>query len=211
LLVCGVQYDAEAAVTYKTILVHFDASKSVTARLDVAVGLAQRCNAHLIALHARPPFQPPAFVESGMDLLLDDYEQNVKAGQAEAATAFAKAIEGKEIASDWRVVDGPADSTLIANARYADLVIVGQNDPDATTVLPARADLPESVALSTGRAVLVVPHLGVQKAPGGTVMLCWNASREIGARRFRGLAALEGGKARHRPDRGPEDGRHPRR
>jgi nucleotide-binding universal stress UspA family protein len=67
---------------------------------------------------------------------------------------------------------------LIADARYADLVIVGQNDPDATTVLPARADLPETVALSTGRAVLVVPHLGVQKAPGGTVMLCWNASRE---------------------------------
>ena len=165
-------------MTYKTILVHCDASQSVSSRLDIAVDWARRFNAHLIALHARPPFQPPAFVESGMDLLLDDYEQNVKAGQGEAAAAFAKAIEGKEIASEWRAVDGPADSMLIADARYADLVIVGQNDPDATTVLPARADLPETVALSTGRAVLVVPHLGVPKAPGGTVMLCWNASRE---------------------------------
>ncbi len=107
----------EVAVTYKTILVHCDASKSVASRLDVAVGLAQRFNAHLIALDARPPFQPPAFVEGGMDLVPDDYEENVKAGQTAAVAAFAKAIEGKEIASDWRAVDASADSTLIAHAR----------------------------------------------------------------------------------------------
>lgn len=165
-------------MTYKTILVHCDASKSVTSRLDVAVGLARHFNAHLVALHARPPFQPPAFVEGGMDLLLDDYEENLKTGQTAAAAAFTNAIEGKQIASQWRAVDGSADSTLIAHARYADLVIVGQNDPDTPTVLPAPSDLPETVALSTGRAVLVVPHIGVEKTPGGTVMLCWNASRE---------------------------------
>ena len=77
-------------MTYKTILVQCDAGKSVTSRLDVAVGLTQRFNAHLVALHARPPFQPPAFVESGMDLLLDDYEENVKTGQTAAAAAFTR-------------------------------------------------------------------------------------------------------------------------
>jgi nucleotide-binding universal stress UspA family protein len=34
------------------------------------------------------------------------------------------------------------------------------------------------VALASGRPVLVVPHTAVQVAPGKTVMLCWNASRE---------------------------------
>ncbi|MGZ5910454.1 MAG: universal stress protein [Reyranella sp.] len=190
----GFQCDAEAAVTYKTILVHCDAGKSVTSRLDVAVGLTQRFNAHLVALHARPPFQPPAFVESGMDLLLDDYEENVKTSQSAAAAAFTKAIDGKEIASEWRAVDGLADSSLIAHARYADLVIVGQNDPDATTVLPVPSDLPETVALSTGRAVLVVPHIGVQKTPGGTVLLCWNASRESARAASEALPLLKAAK-----------------
>ena len=38
-------------------------------------------------------------------------------------------------------------------------------------------DLPETVALTTGRPVLVVPFIGA-KPPGKIVLLCWNASRE---------------------------------
>jgi nucleotide-binding universal stress UspA family protein len=41
----------------------------------------------------------------------------------------------------------------------------------------APSDLPESVALATGRPALVVPHIGA-KPPGKVVLLCWNASRE---------------------------------
>ena len=37
-------------MTYKTILVHCDAGKSVASRLDVAVGLTPAFNAHLVAL-----------------------------------------------------------------------------------------------------------------------------------------------------------------
>jgi nucleotide-binding universal stress UspA family protein len=187
---------SEAVVTYKTILVHCDNSKSMASRLDIAVGLAQRFNAHLIGLHARPPFQPPAFIEGGypMDLFLKDYEENVKAGQAAAAAAFAEAIKGKEIANEWRAVDGHADNVLIAHARYADLVVVGQTDPDSTAFLPAPSDLPETVALSTGCAVLVVPHIGAEKAPGKTVMLCWNASREAARAASEALPLLKAAK-----------------
>jgi nucleotide-binding universal stress UspA family protein len=59
-------------------------------------------------------------------------------------------------------------------ARYADLLVVGQSSPDAATP----ANLPESVALATGRPILVMPHIGVGKPPGKKVVLCWNASRE---------------------------------
>ena len=34
------------------------------------------------------------------------------------------------------------------------------------------------MALSTGRPMLVVPHVGASAEPAKTVMLCWNASRE---------------------------------
>lgn len=39
------------------------------------------------------------------------------------------------------------------------------------------SDLPEAVALTTGRPVLVLPFIGA-KPPGKVVLLCWNASRE---------------------------------
>ena len=51
----------------------------------------------------------------------------------------------------------------------------GQTDPEAASLTPT--DLPETVALSTGRPTLVVPHIGVRSSRR-TVMLCWNASRE---------------------------------
>ena len=75
-------------------------------------------------------------------------------------------------------MDGHADALLTLHARYADLTIVGQTDPEASTGLPLPSDLPESVALATGRGTLVVPYVGAPKTIGGNVMLCWNASRE---------------------------------
>jgi Universal stress protein family len=38
--------------------------------------------------------------------------------------------------------------------------------------------LPETVALTTGRPILVVPYIGAKQPPGKVVLLCWNASCE---------------------------------
>jgi nucleotide-binding universal stress UspA family protein len=54
--------------------------------------------------------------------------------------------------------------------------VLGQADPDDPA--GSRNDLPEAVALATGRPVLVVPRIGALSRVGKTVMLCWNASRE---------------------------------
>ena len=65
---------------------------------------------------------------------------------------------------------------LAIQARYADLLVVGQADPEGEYLTPP--DLPESLAISTGRPTLVIPLIGVRSKPGKSVMLCWNASRE---------------------------------
>lgn len=165
-------------MTYKTILVQCDAARNVAHRLGVAAELAQQQGAHLVGLHARQPFQTPAFADGGfpMDDFFKSYEANLKADQATAAAAFEKAIKGRHLSTELRVVDGFVDSVLATHARYADLLVLGQTDPENT--LPTPADLPEAVALASGRPVLVVPYIGVTNPPGKTVMLCWNASRE---------------------------------
>jgi nucleotide-binding universal stress UspA family protein len=163
-------------MSYKTILVHCDAIKSVSHRLGVAVDLAQRFGARLVGLHVRRPFETPVFADASfpIDGFFKAHEEGVKADEAEASAAFAKIIKGKELATEWRLADGYVDGELPVQVRYADLVVLGQAEPEPTAT---PADLPEIVALATGRPVLVVPHIGA-KPPGKVVLLCWNASRE---------------------------------
>ncbi|WP_395711204.1 universal stress protein [Reyranella sp.] len=167
-------------MTYKTILVHCDAGRGAPARLELAASLAERHQAHLVGLHARPPFEP-AVDGTGtfaMDLLFRDHEEALAASEAASAKAFAAAVKGKPIASEWRSAGGHADGLLPVHARYADLTVVGQDDPEPSAGLPPPSNLTESVAFGAGRAALVVPFIGASKSVGRNVLLCWNASRE---------------------------------
>jgi nucleotide-binding universal stress UspA family protein len=165
-------------MSYKTILVHCDASPKLSQRLDVAVDLAQRHGAHLVGVYVQAPFDVPAFADGmmPMDDLFTSYEAAAKADQDASKASFEKDIKGTHLPTEWRLVNGYVDDELAIHARYADLLVVGQTDPDAVSMTPT--DLPETVALSAGRPTLVVPHIGVRAKLGGTVMLCWNASRE---------------------------------
>jgi nucleotide-binding universal stress UspA family protein len=130
-------------------------------------------------LHVRQAFQAPAFTDAGpaMDSLYKTYETVVKADEAIATAAFREAVGSKGVSSEWRVADGYVDEIVRAEARTADLVIVGQAEADPLpTATPA--DLAEDVAMAGECPVLIVPYIGVAKSPGRTVMLCWNASRE---------------------------------
>jgi nucleotide-binding universal stress UspA family protein len=163
---------------YKTILVHCDAGAKVSQRLAVAAELAQRHGARLIGSYVQEPFDTPIFFDGMMPLddMITYFEQTAKANQAVAAAAFDKAVKGLHLSTEWRLQNGYIYDELAVQARYADLLVVGQADAEDTSTTPP--DLPEAVALATGRPTLVVPHIGVSAKPGQTVMLCWNASRE---------------------------------
>jgi nucleotide-binding universal stress UspA family protein len=165
-------------MTYKTILVHSDSSSVLRQRLRLAVELAQRFDAHLIGLHVQAPMNLPAF--SGgvvpLDSLYVAYEESATSERDNAAASFAEAVKGAQLSTEWRVAKAHHEDELIVQSRYADLLVLGQTDPSAIT--PTPKELPETVAISSGRATLVVPHVGAHSRPGKTVLLCWNASRE---------------------------------
>jgi len=165
-------------MSYKTILVHCDASRTVGNRLTAAADVAQRFEARLVGLHAREPFEVVSFVDGGMALepLMEAYRAGCEAAEKTAQSAYDKAIKGRNFPSEWRVTEAFSDDALAVSARYADLLVVGQSDPDDPA--GGRNDLPEAMAFATGRPVLVVPHIGTLSTVGKTVMLCWNASRE---------------------------------
>lgn len=179
---------------FKTILVHCDAAPEAGQRLAVAAELAQRNAAHLVGVHARPPLQVSAFFEGGvaMDALFASYDSAARAEADKAKSAFENALRGHQLSHEWRMADGYVDDVLASHARYADLLIVGQSNPQAATSTPS--DLPESVALSAGRPCLVVPRMSSGKPPGTNVLLCWNASRESARAAADALPLLRGSK-----------------
>jgi nucleotide-binding universal stress UspA family protein len=168
----------EALMSYKTILVHCDASRSVGTRVAAAAEVAQRFEARLVGLHAREPFEVVSFVDGGMAMgpLMEAYQAGCDAAEKTAVSAYEKATKGRNFTSEWRVTEAFSDDALAMNARYADLLIVGQVDPDDPA--GSSGDLPEAMAFATGRPVMVVPHIGAPSTVGKTVMLCWNATRE---------------------------------
>jgi nucleotide-binding universal stress UspA family protein len=163
---------------YKTILVHCDASAKVVHRLAVAVDLAKRHGAHLVGVNIREPFTAPAMFDgtAAMDSLLAAFEETARADMAAAKSAFDKAVKGAELSTEWRSEEGYADARLTVHSRYADLTVLGQADAESPSFAPL--DLPETMAMSTGRPVLLVPHIGAPARAAKTVMLCWNATRE---------------------------------
>ena len=162
---------------YKTILVHCDASRGTANRLRIALDLADRFDSHVIGLHVREPLQGPAFTDSGppLESLYRSYANVQKADEAAAEKMFRDAVGQKGYSNEWRVSEGAVIDTIVTQARYADLVIAGQSDPDATTGGPTR--LAEEVVMAGEKGVLIVPFIE-SHTPGRTVMLCWNDSRE---------------------------------
>jgi nucleotide-binding universal stress UspA family protein len=164
---------------YKTILVHCDSGRRTGARVAVAAALAERFDAHLVGLHVRQRFEAPIFSDTtvALDALYRTYEQAVKREEAASSAAFQGALGGKRPSSEWRVVDGYAEDNVTAAARYVDLVVVGQREPEPMPEATP-TDLPEKLALHSERPILVVPHIGVSQPPGRTVMVCWNGRPE---------------------------------
>jgi nucleotide-binding universal stress UspA family protein len=76
---------------------------------------------------------------------------------------------------DWHQLDRANEAELIALARTADLIIIGQINP---SVRPAPSWRPEDVVAACGRPVLMVPYIGNFIEVGRRVLVAWDGSRE---------------------------------
>jgi nucleotide-binding universal stress UspA family protein len=74
---------------------------------------------------------------------------------------------------EWRQVEGTTQEILALHGRYADLLVLGQDDPESDS-----AGLLEAMVFDCGRPVLAIPFAGSFKTIGKRVLVGWNASRE---------------------------------
>ena len=178
-------------MTMKTILLHVNDERRVAGLVDVACAIARKFEAHLIGLYALPPVPTYGASTVGAGIIKSGIATFRKEAERVHA-AFEAACKGHPIVTEWRLVDptntGVAE-IVAEHARAADLVIASQRDPEFyfSTLL----DVPERLAIESGRPVLVVPRVGRYPTVGKRVTIAWNNRREAARAAFDALPLLK--------------------
>ncbi len=164
-------------MSYKTLLVHIDDSRRRDARIAVALDLAQRWDAHLVGLYVvcQDLFQPRFRADESLRLAVAEAEYARRQQQAQAAFLAAAERAGRSV--EWRAPSGPALEAATLHARHADLLVLGQNDPEDPGAYVARHFV-EDVLMTGGRPALVLPYAGAVTTLGENVVVAWDGGRE---------------------------------
>ncbi len=197
-------------MAYRNILLHVDNLKAAAGRLQAAVAVAQAHEAHLTGLSLTATAYMPTYVAAGLPSDILQIQRNLAMERAEAArSAFEKAVELATITTESRIescIEHESAAVVNLHARYADLVIVGQVDPDEP---PSGGEsFVEDVVMGAGRPVLVVPYIGAGRASAKRVTVAWDAGREAARAVTDAMPFLT--RAEHvtvlvvNPERGPE-------
>jgi nucleotide-binding universal stress UspA family protein len=162
---------------YKTILVHCDGGKIAPTRLDIAFEIGARFDAHVAALYALSAAPEPSYGYEAAQIVRGA-QQHMRAEMLSAArrgydeclrrTGYAKA--------EWRETAADALGAVSLHARYADLVVIGQQNREWASGIDETFE--RSLPLAAGRPVLVVPYAFERRPVGQNVLVAWNASRE---------------------------------
>jgi len=163
---------------FKTILVHADESRHAPARIHHAAALARTHGARLVgaAMMGVSRVIFPHGYDSAPGTLSAGYFDPVAEHARRALARFEALARRAHVAHETRFVCDQADDGLARLARFADLVVLSQDDPDQS--MPDMAiNLPEYVILNSARPVLVVPR-GDPPPLNHKVLLAWNGSKE---------------------------------
>lgn len=165
-------------MSYKTILVHVDNSSNLTPRIELACRIAMQENAHLVGA-ATTGVSQFIYQSAAVDLRGDyitGYIESLRQRAAVGLKRFDTITRQVGVQSvEQRLIDDENAGAISLQARYSDLVVLGQIDPAEPSAF-VNSDFPEFVILHSGCPVLVVPYAGKFDNFGETVLIAWDGS-----------------------------------
>ncbi|MET3108450.1 nucleotide-binding universal stress UspA family protein [Oxalobacteraceae bacterium GrIS 2.11] len=166
-------------MSYKTILVHVDDTSRTPTRIKLAAELAIKLEAHLLGIAdtgvSRFIYQDGNI--NGVDPSLLSHLEYLRERATQNIADFKKQVDGLGVHSfEGDITQDDAFGGIGMRARYCDLVVVGQTNPEESS--PAvMDDFPEYMILNSGRPVLVVPYVGTFSQIGRRPLVAWDGSR----------------------------------
>ena len=172
-------------MSLRDMVVLLDGSPRDDVKLAVAVRLARRHDAHITALCPLELLLPAdvAFALGGYPDLwaLPEFAKQIDS-QARAKAAvieggFRELLRREGVNGDWVFESGPLIPAVTQRVQAADLIVVGQADPD--NPLPAAArTLVEDILMTAGRPLLLIPYAGRYGEIGTNALIGWTPTRE---------------------------------
>ena len=167
-------------MTFKSILVHVDDSARASVRTKIAHELASSFNAHLIGIAvtgiSRYVFEGSDFSISdpNIGLHLNDLHKRAE----RAIDRFQRDCDALGAQNcEANIANDEANGGLGLRARYCDLIVIGQTNPQEPSP-SVMSDFPEFMVVNAGRPTLLIPHQGEFSNLGKHVVIAWDGSRE---------------------------------
>ena len=185
-------------MSHKTILVCLTTPKNAERLMKAACLLARKSNAHLIGLHTLQSIEVyPGIVVDLPRQAVESFDDDQAKQANQIKEVFDKYTQGEDFLSEWRLVKAQsahAADRLAEHALCADLVIMGQADPDSDRADQRNAQ--ETVIKQSGRPVLIIPSVGVFDTIGNHALIGWSATREASRAMHDAIPLMnDGGKA----------------
>src|SRR6266699_3347028 len=170
--------DAPRVESIGEIVVFVDGYTDPTDIMEFAGVLAQEYDAHLTGVFMRPSpavTPPEMFIRgTGIPNVIEARQAEVERIEADHRARFDDIVRRNALGSEWRSVPYFSSDAGV-HARYADLAVVARPDPAVQTAGPP--GLVESLVLTSGRPVIVVPpHSTASRL--SRILVGWNAGRE---------------------------------
>lgn len=168
-------------MTYKDFLVVLDSAPDTRGRIELAATLAECFAGHLIGLYPIPSPDLPrraGYADlAALEPVYREWRERELSHAERLRETFEHIAALHGLQREWRAIEEGWGADPARHARYVDLTIIGQRDPenDETTLIRPH---PERVTLASGRPILVVPYAGHFNQIGRHVLVAWDGSRE---------------------------------
>lgn len=161
----------------KNILVHIDHSMACENRVNAAIDLARQNDARLSALFVVPDYFMPSYVEAQIstDIIMQINEEAV-ARAKETMDKIKEQVSAAGLSVDSYIEEGNLIGILNDYARYTDLLVLGQSQPDDPDNISEV--LADQLVIEGGAPCLVIPFIGARENLGKRILVAWNESRE---------------------------------
>lgn len=167
-------------MSYKTILVHVDESSHLKTRVAVAARIALEENAHLtgIAMTGISRFLRDTVAIGADDPAIVPYLEALRQRARRVLQSFEEIARQAGVGSvESQMADDDTAAEVALRARFCDLAVIGQTDPQER--LPGVAPgTPEYIVMNSRSPCLLVPYSGDLKSLPERVLIAWNASAE---------------------------------